>query len=52
MHGVDTRAEFGAKVTNYRKRFVLRCRNKHPLTRGYYPIQSRAGGRGDTEVHS
>jgi PAS domain S-box-containing protein len=44
MHGADTMADLGKTVETYRKRFRLRYRNNHPLSRGEYPIERVIAG--------
>jgi PAS domain S-box-containing protein len=50
MHGADTLAELGATVTEYRKRFMLRYRNAHPLKAGQYPIERVLAGEAFSDV--
>jgi PAS domain S-box-containing protein len=44
MHGADKLADLGRNVETYRKRFRLRYRNNHPLSRGEYPIERVIAG--------
>ena len=50
MHGVDTLARLGRNVTDYRKRFVLRHRDKRPLQKGHYPIDRVLAGEAFSDV--
>ena len=50
MHGVETVEELGATVTEYRKRFELRYRNKHKLPNGAYPMDRVIAGEAFTDV--
>ena len=44
MHGADQLPDLGKNVETYRKRFRLRYRNNHPLSRGEYPIERVIAG--------
>ena len=44
MHGVETVAGLGSDVSDYRSRFTLRYRNKHPVAHGLYPIERVIAG--------
>lgn len=50
MHGVETVADLGKDVTQYRERFRLRYRNNHPLQSGQYPIERVLAGECFTDV--
>ncbi|GAN77324.1 helix-turn-helix transcriptional regulator [Acidisphaera rubrifaciens] len=50
MHGVDTLAELGADVDEYRARFELRYRNRHRVLPGAYPMDRVLAGETFTEV--
>jgi PAS domain S-box-containing protein len=50
MHGVDTVEGLGRTVTEYRKRFELRYRNKHKLSKGAYPIDRVVAGEAFSDV--
>ena len=50
MHGVQTLAELGADVAEYRRRFALRYRNNHKLPEGEYPIDRVIAGEVFSEV--
>ena len=44
MHGVETLAEIGATVAEYRRNFILRYRNNHVLDDDQYPIDRVMAG--------
>ena len=50
MHGVETLAELGTDVAEYRRRFALRYRNNHKLPEGEYPIDRVIAGEVFSEV--
>ncbi|WP_076068180.1 PAS domain S-box protein [Sphingomonas montana] len=50
MHGVDSVADFGATVDEYRDRFQLRYRNNHRLNDADYPIERVVSGEAFSEV--
>ena len=50
MHGVAAVDELGSTVTEYRKRFELRYRNKHRLPEGAYPMDRVVAGEAFTDV--
>ncbi|MHB1304192.1 MAG: PAS domain S-box protein [Acidiphilium sp.] len=50
MHGVGSVEELGATVSDYRARFELRYRNKHPLAEGRYPMERVLAGEVFDEV--
>ena len=50
MHGVEATEELGSTVTEYRKRFELRYRNKHKLPNGTYPMDRVIAGEAFTDV--
>ena len=50
MHGVETLAELGANVDEYRARFELRYRNRHRLAPGAYPMDRVLAGETFSEV--
>lgn len=50
MHGVDTIADLGATVNDYRARFQLRYRNNHRLEADDYPIERVVAGDSFSEV--
>jgi PAS domain S-box-containing protein len=50
MHGVETVAELGRTVTEYRRRFRLRYRNNHLLLEGRYPIERVLSGETFADV--
>jgi PAS domain S-box-containing protein len=50
MHGIETLEELGATVSEYRKRFGLRYRNNHPLSRGDYPMDRVLAGEAFSDV--
>ena len=50
MHGVEAVEELGSTVTEYRKRFELRYRNKHKLPKGAYPMDRVLAGEAFTDV--
>ena len=50
MHGVETLAELGQDVAEYRRRFALRYRNNHKLPEGEYPIDRVIAGEVFSEV--
>ena len=50
MHGVTTLAELGSTVTDYRSKFRLTHRNRHPLPQGKTPIERVVSGEAFDEV--
>ncbi|WP_043840403.1 PAS domain S-box protein, partial [Muricoccus aerilatus] len=50
MHGVHEVAELGATVSEYRRRFELRYRNRHRLPEGAYPMERVMAGEAFDEV--
>jgi PAS domain S-box-containing protein len=50
MHGASQLADLGATVTEYRKRFELRYRNRHRLTDGQYPMDRVMAGEAFRDV--
>ncbi|WP_281011247.1 PAS domain S-box protein [Lichenibacterium minor] len=50
MHGVAAVAELGRDVTDYRRRFELRYRNRHKLPEGQYPMERVMAGEAFDEV--
>ena len=50
MHGVETLADLGTDVADYRRRFSLRYRNNHKLPDGEYPIDRVIAGEAFSEV--
>ncbi len=50
MHNVATRAELGADIDDYRKRFRLTYRNKHVLKAGDIPIADVLAGKKPQDV--
>ncbi|WP_328702480.1 helix-turn-helix transcriptional regulator [Belnapia arida] len=50
MHGVREIEELGATVSEYRKRFELRYRNRHHLPDGHYPMERVLAGEAFDEV--
>lgn len=50
MHGIGTIAELGANVSEYRRRFELRYRNRHRLPQGTYPMERVLAGEAFDEV--
>jgi PAS domain S-box-containing protein len=50
MHGVDAVEELGRTITEYRKRFELRYRNKHKLSKGAYPMDRVIAGEAFSDV--
>jgi len=44
MHGADQLPDLGKNVETYRKRFRLRYRNNHPLSRDEYPSERVIAG--------
>jgi PAS domain S-box-containing protein len=50
MHGVETLAELGATVDEYRARFQLRYRNNHRLAADDYPVDRVVAGDSFSEV--
>jgi PAS domain S-box-containing protein len=50
MHGVDAVEELGRTVTQYRKRFELRYRNKHKLSKDAYPMDRVVAGEAFRDV--
>ncbi|MDI1295373.1 MAG: PAS domain S-box protein [bacterium] len=50
MHGVETIADLGATVDDYRARFQLRYRNNHRLEADDYPIERVVAGDSFSEV--
>jgi PAS domain S-box-containing protein len=50
MHGVEAVEELGSTVTEYRKRFELRYRNKHKLPKGAYPMDRVVAGEAFSDV--
>jgi PAS domain S-box-containing protein len=50
MHGVEELKELGATVSDYRKRFELRYRNNHRLSKGAYPMDRVLAGEAFSDV--
>lgn len=50
VHGVDNLADLGATAADYRRRFRLRYRNHHLLTKDQYPIDRLLAGETFREV--
>ncbi|WP_338665975.1 helix-turn-helix transcriptional regulator [Pararoseomonas sp. SCSIO 73927] len=50
MHGVQAITDLGATVSEYRKRFELRYRNRHRLAEGNYPMERVLAGEAFDEV--
>jgi PAS domain-containing protein len=50
MHGTSGLEELGATVTDYRKRFQLRYRNRHKLSAGDYPMDRVLAGEAFRDV--
>ncbi len=50
VHGVETVADLGADVDEYRERFALRYRNNHRLQAGSYPIDRVIAGESFSDV--
>ena len=50
MHGVQSLKELGSDVSDYRKRFELRYRNRHKLPPGDYPMERLVAGEAFSEV--
>ena len=50
MHGVKSLKELGATISEYRKRFELRYRNRHKLPPGEYPMDRVVAGEAFSEV--
>ena len=50
MHGVETVADLGATVSEYRQRFELHYRNRHILPEGNYPMERLLAGEAFDEV--
>ncbi len=50
MHGITSIGDLGATVSEYRKRFQLRYRNRHILPDGEYPMDRVVSGEAFTEV--
>ncbi|WP_232481098.1 PAS domain S-box protein, partial [Roseomonas sp. KE2513] len=50
MHGVREVAELGSTVSEYRRRFELRYRNRHRLPEGAYPMERVMAGEAFEEV--
>jgi PAS domain S-box-containing protein len=50
MHGVADVAELGSDVSDYRRRFELRYRNRHRLPEGQYPMERVMAGEAFDEV--
>lgn len=50
MHGVKSLEELGSTVSEYRKRFELRYRNRHKLPAGEYPMDRVVAGEAFSEV--
>ena len=50
MHGVESMAELGETVDEYRDRFQLRYRNNHRLDSADYPIERVVSGEAFSEV--
>jgi len=50
MHGVETIADLGASVDEYRARFQLRYRNNHRVEADDYPIERVVAGDSFSEV--
>ncbi len=50
MHGIESVADLGRDVTQYRERFRLRYRNNHPLQDGQYPIERVIAGECFSDV--
>ena len=50
MHGIKFVKDLGATVSDYRKRFQLRYRNRHILPEGEYPMDRVIAGEAFTEV--
>ena len=50
MHGVASVKDLGSTVSDYRKRFQLRYRNRHILPEGEYPMERVVAGEAFTEV--
>ena len=50
MHGITSVKELGATVSEYRRRFQLRYRNRHVLPEGEYPMDRVIAGEAFTEV--
>ena len=49
MHGIASIKELGSTVSDYRKRFQLRYRNRHILPEGEYPMDRVVAGEAFTE---
>lgn len=50
MHGAQAVADLGDSVSEYRRRFQLRYRNNHSLSKGDYPIDRVVAGEAFTDV--
>jgi PAS domain-containing protein len=50
MHGVSAVEDLGRTVTEYHKRFELRYRNKHKLSKGAYPMDRVVAGEAFSDV--
>ncbi len=50
MHGVRSVEDLGYSVSDYRKRFELRYRNRHELPQGEYPMERVVAGEAFTQV--
>lgn len=50
IHGVTKLEELGSTVSDYRRTFELRYRNRHPLAAGQYPIERVVAGEAFQDV--